>query len=119
MIHYRNILNGLFAVFFAGALALSGCKSDTTTPVNGSYQTTYLVSDTSEFAINVLIDQNLKNAWGIAVGPTGKFWVSSNHAGVSTIYDANGAISAGSPVSIPSRDNPLSGGEPTGVVYNG
>jgi hypothetical protein len=31
-------------------------------------------------------DPNLVNPWGLAVGPTGIFWVADNHTGVSTLY---------------------------------
>src|ERR1700737_1851491 len=35
-------------------------------------------------------DANLVNPWGLAVGPTGIFWVADNHTGVSTLYAPNG-----------------------------
>ena len=102
--------------FLVTAIFLSGCKTETTTPTNGSYQVTYLVSDSSGFGNNVRIDKNLQNAWGIAVGPTGYFWIGANHSGTSTVYDATGAEIRPA-VIIPSRDS-VAGGEASGVVYN-
>jgi uncharacterized protein (TIGR03118 family) len=106
----------LFAIVAIGFFLFSGCKNDTVTTTNASYVVTYLVSDSGGYGNNVRIDQNLKNAWGIAVSPTGNFWITANHTGTSVIYDANGnqVISA---ITIPSRDS-IAGGEPTGIVYN-
>ena len=47
-----------------------------------------LVSDTSFKGAR--LDANLSNAWGIAVTPTGIFWISANHTGLATIYDSEG-----------------------------
>ena len=68
-----------------------------------------------------VIDQNLKNPWGLTAGPTTPFWVSDNNAGVATLY---GVAVGGKSVTI----NPLvvsiptpissSGGAPTGAVFN-
>jgi len=62
------------------------------------------------------IDPNLINAWGIAVTPTGRFWISANHTGLSTIYDPDGNQVI-NPVTIPTVGN-VPGGSPTGVVFN-
>lgn len=61
-------------------------------------------------------DPNLVNAWGIALSPTGPFWISDNGTGLSTVYD-----STGDPQSLVVTIPPASGnsvGSPTGVVYN-
>jgi uncharacterized protein (TIGR03118 family) len=74
-----------------------------------------LVSDGSVPAGHT--DPNLVNGWGIAFNPYGFSWVSANGTGTSTLYDG-----AGNPqslvVQIPSRSG-SSGGNPTGIVYNG
>ena len=106
--------------FFAGSLALlvgiAACKSSTEViPTSATFNTTYLVADTAGFG-SARIDNNLENAWGIAIGPTGNFWISSAEAGVSTIYDGSGAQKL-APVMIPSRDS-IAGGTPTGQIYN-
>jgi uncharacterized protein (TIGR03118 family) len=117
----RVSLNGVFILFLILTLISSGCKkkSDTTTtpPPDTTYLQVNLAADTAGVvAKTVTIDQNLKNAWGIAIGPTGNFWISCNHAGLATIYDRNGTIQQ-TPVAIPSQGTHF-GGSPSGVVYN-
>ena len=51
------------------------------------------------------------DAWGIAIGPTGAFWISANGTSVTTIYDRNGVQLL---PAIPLN----AGGAPSGVVYN-
>jgi len=96
------------------------CTSDTTTdpPVNTKtvYETTYLVSDEAGEYGSAIIDTNLVNGWGLAVGSTGYFWVSAEGTGLSTVYNKFGNTQL-APVTIPSKSAP-SGGTPTGVVYN-
>jgi hypothetical protein len=57
------------------------------------YQQINLVSDISGVA--QLQHTNLVNAWGLAFGPTGPFWVGDNGTGKATLYaltnDAFGA----------------------------
>ena len=98
-------------------LTQGGCSSNkaTNSPPNSSFQVADFVADTSSFP-GARIDANLVNAWGIAVGPTGTFWISSNHGGVSTVYDKTGAQKLAA-VTIPSKDA-ATGGAPTGVIYN-
>jgi uncharacterized protein (TIGR03118 family) len=79
-----------------------------------AYIATDLVSD--QAGVAPITDPNLVNGWGISRSPTfGGFWVSSNGAGLSTIYtgDVNGSAlsKAGLEVTIP-------GGAPTGQVFN-
>jgi uncharacterized protein (TIGR03118 family) len=83
---------------------------------NGNvYQQHNLVSDGSVTADHV--DPNLVNGWGVAFNPFGFVWVANNGTGTSTLYDG-----AGSPQSLvvqiptPSAN---SGGNPTGIVFNG
>jgi uncharacterized protein (TIGR03118 family) len=74
-----------------------------------------LVADLGSFSPKK-IDGNLLNAWGIAVSPNGKIWISANHSSLSVIYDQDGAIQR-SPVTIPTKDS-SGGGAPTGVIFN-
>jgi uncharacterized protein (TIGR03118 family) len=79
------------------------------------YQLTNLVSNQVGAAKHT--DPLLVNAWGLAYGPGGPFWVSDQGSGWSTLYDGNG-IKQGLNVVIPS----VSGqgpGSPTGIAYNG
>ena len=82
-----------------------------------SYAQTNLVSDIPGLAAHT--DANLKNPWGTSVGPGSPIWVSDNHAGVTTLYDA-----AGNPqplvVGIPAPPSAGQGavGAPTGQAFN-
>ncbi len=94
------------ALLTAGALALAKAQ----------YHVRNLVSDGTVAADH--IDPNLANAWGIAMSPTGPFWIADNHTGLSTVYDSTGTpYPPGNPliVSIP----PAGASAPTGIVYNG
>ena len=90
-----------------------GCKKDSVSTT--SYQVVNLVADTAGYGA-ARIDTNLVNPWGIAIGPTGSFWISSNHKSLTTIYDRNGAQLL-APIDIPAPGQP-DGGAPTGVIYN-
>jgi uncharacterized protein (TIGR03118 family) len=75
-----------------------------------------LVSDLPGLADHT--DTNLLNPWGIAFSATGPFWISDNHAGVSTIYNSSGTPSSLIVTIPPSAGGPPPGA-PTGVVFNG
>ena len=91
---FRMIIN-LTSVIIV--LALAGCseKNSVTAPsvqntnlgtlakhgIDTKFAEFILVSDTSYKGAR--IDANLGNAWGITVTPTGIFWISANHTGVS------------------------------------
>jgi uncharacterized protein (TIGR03118 family) len=79
-----------------------------------AYMAIDLVSDRPGVAR--VLDPNLKNGWGIALSSTGgAFWVSSEGAGLSTLYlgDVNG-----SPLTKASLEVSIPGGHPTGNVFN-
>src|SRR5205085_2920948 len=59
----------------------------------------------------------LVNPWGIATTPTSPFWVSDNHAGVSTLYDSAGVKQA-LVVTIPTPAGGTPPSAPTGVIFN-
>ena len=107
---------------FVGSLLINaGCKkkddttTSTATPGPASYMQTNLVSDSAGFGA-ARLDTKLLNAWGIAIGPTGSFWISANHSGSTVIYDFSGSQIL-SPVNIPLGSDP-NGASPTGVIYN-
>jgi uncharacterized protein (TIGR03118 family) len=83
-------------------------------PAQNSYVQQNLVSDIPGLA--PVTDTNLVNPWGLAFSSTSPFWVSDNHAGVSTLYNSTGAVQA-LVVKIPSPD-PQTPGAPTGVLFN-
>ena len=66
-----------------------------------------LVSDVPGAAEH--LDANLVNAWGLAAGPTTKWWVAAADSDVSAIYDGDG-------VADPLVVNAAGG--PTGLVFN-
>ena len=81
------------------------------------YQQINLVSDISRVA--QLQDTNLVNAWGMAFGATGPFWIGDNGTGKATLYavtnDASGAPHAAKnalEVTIPGN------GSVTGLLKN-
>src|SRR6266853_856415 len=53
-----------------------------------SYLVTVLTSDQSGTA--PFIDPNLQNPWGLSYSPTGPFWASDEHTGLSTVYNGSG-----------------------------
>ncbi len=61
-------------------------------------------------------DANLVNAWGLTYSGTNPFWVSNEHSGTSTLYDANGTI-VPLVVTIPSATG-TGKGSPTGIAAN-
>jgi uncharacterized protein (TIGR03118 family) len=75
----------------------------------GNFVVTPLFSNNG--APNTTTDTNLVNAWGLGAGPTTPWWVSDNGAGVSTLYNGNGAgAKIGLTVTV--------GDNPTGLVFN-
>lgn len=79
------------------------------------YKLTKLVSNQAGVAPHT--DPLLVNAWGLAYGPGGPFWVSDNGSGWSTLYTATG-IEEGLKVQIPTAGS-NGPGSPTGIVFNG
>jgi uncharacterized protein (TIGR03118 family) len=83
-------------------------------PAAAQYTITGLVSNQAGKA--AWTDPNLVNAWGIALAPTGPFWVADNGTGLSTLYTGTGEPQ-GLVVTIPPAPG-NSVGSPTGMVYN-
>ena len=91
-----------------------------TTPAGTGFVQTNLVADVAGVAANT--DSNLLNPWGVAFAPTGPFWVSDNHAGVSTLYDGSGKpFPTPTPlvVTVPAPPGSSDPAAPTGIVFNG
>lgn len=84
------------------------CDDDDDANPDASYRQVNLVSNVNEYG-TTHIDTNLVNAWGMAVGPTGAFWISSTEKEKTTIYDRDGNTLLQA-INVE--------GEPTGVVYN-
>lgn len=91
---------------------------DRAVPATGFLQTS-LISDVSGVA--QITDPNLKNPWGVAVNPTGDFWVSDAANGTVTLYkgDVNGQpISMDTPVITIPAAALNSKGAPSGQVFD-
>ncbi|HEV7412857.1 MAG TPA: TIGR03118 family protein, partial [Casimicrobiaceae bacterium] len=75
-----------------------------------------LVTDDQTVNAAQITDPNLKNAWGISHSGTSPFWVSSNGAGISTLYQVDPVTNATTKrtleVTIPGAGNV------TGQVFN-
>jgi uncharacterized protein (TIGR03118 family) len=78
-----------------------------------------LVSDLH--AHTEVTDPNLVNAWGIAFGPTGPFWISDNHTGRISVYNGAGRpFPLDNPllVTVPPPLNGAGPAAPTGMVFH-
>src|SRR3954452_1404927 len=114
---FRIFAVGVLAVAIPAALAVAPAAS-ASTPFGGphnEFRQTNLVSDVSGAA--QLIDPNLKNAWGLALGPATPLWVADNGTSVSTLYGISpgGRMVQQVPltVTLPPMDS-----SPTGQVFN-
>ncbi len=79
------------------------------------YQVTNLVSNQEGTA--KVTDPLLVNAWGLAYGPGGPYWISDNTSGWSTLYTNTGTkVPLNVLIPTAGEDGP---GTPTGIVFNG
>jgi len=101
----RNVVFALFLGF--AVLLISGTAS-------AQYQLKTLVSNQVGAAQHD--DPLLANAWGLAYGPGGPFWVSDQASGWSTLYDGKGNKKSLN-VLIPTASGAYPG-QPTGIVFN-
>jgi uncharacterized protein (TIGR03118 family) len=105
---YYGVLVALMLIILSATL--TGCSDDDDDVVDEtSYQQINLVSDVVGYGATK-VNPNMTNAWGIAIGPTGAFWIAGNGKAVTTIYDRD-ALELLPAIS-------LNGSAPTGVVYN-
>lgn len=111
----KGFIKGAFIVLISFVMLNIACNRIITPIGDSKYQVVNLVADTAGYYA-AMIDVNLKNAWGIAISPSGKIWISANHSGSTVIYDYNGNTLL-APVNIPIGANP-NGASPTGVVFN-
>ncbi|MBZ5600618.1 MAG: TIGR03118 family protein [Acidobacteriia bacterium] len=63
------------------------------------------------------LDSNLKNSWGLTRSATSAWWVSDNHTGLATLYDAAG-LPQSLVVAIPSPGDSDAIAAPTGAAFN-
>jgi uncharacterized protein (TIGR03118 family) len=100
----------LALTFLLGAMLMLASS-----PAAAQYKVVNLVSNQVGKALHT--DPLLVNAWGLAYGPGGPFWISDEGSGWSTLYTAAG-VEEGLKVLVPTGggDGP---GSPTGIVFNG
>jgi uncharacterized protein (TIGR03118 family) len=114
-IHPKSPTERLRHVAAALTLAIAGVAAPALADDHdNAYQVHNLVSD--GFLPADHTDQNLVNAWGIALNPTGPAWIADNGSGLSTLYDG-----AGMPLSLVVQiptPTANTGGNPTGIVFN-
>lgn len=112
--HSRSLVGvtalGLVAALFVPVVLSTGGAD---AAAANSFTRTNLVASGGGFSPS-LVDPNLTNAWGIAMGKNTPIWISDNDSGVATVY--SGGV-AGSPVSL-DLTVPVPGGAPTGQVFN-
>jgi uncharacterized protein (TIGR03118 family) len=103
-------LRGISLVVLA---AIAACAA-----LAGPYTQVNLVSNIPGNAPNT--DSNLQNAWGISFSPAGSpFWVSDNHAGVSTLYNSTGVpFPQPTPLVVTIPGVGTNPGAPTGQIFN-
>ena len=102
------------------ALGAFACGGGDHHGMSSAFQQSNLISNSGQAPVT---DPNLLNPWGIARSPTGPWWVSDNHAGVSTVYDGQGhpfPTPGALVVTIPppAGSPPGTTAAPTGIVFN-
>jgi uncharacterized protein (TIGR03118 family) len=99
----------------AVATAVPATSALASGPANDFHQTNLISNRTDQGA--QLVDGNLKNPWGLALGPATPLWVADNGTSVATVYNVTpgGAkvANAGLTVTLPPMDS-----SPTGQVFN-
>ena len=83
-------------------------------PPGQAYRQTNLVSDIP--GLSFFQDPLLVNPWGITSSATSPFWVANNGTSTATLY---GGDVSGSPLTRNALTVSISGGLPTGAVFNG
>jgi uncharacterized protein (TIGR03118 family) len=84
--------------------------------VAGSIELTTTLLASDQPGVAAFTDPGLLNAWGLVSSPTSPFWLSSNGAGTSVLYNGAGVKQA-LVVTIPGVGG--NAGTPTGVIFNG
>lgn len=113
----RNLLITIAGSFLLMLIFLQACRKFPHFEIfTNDFQQVNLVANNSNYGA-VTVDPTLLNAWGITFAPSGPAWISANGSGLSPIYNASGAILRPA-VTIPTN-NAVTGGAPTGTVFNG
>jgi uncharacterized protein (TIGR03118 family) len=113
----RSLAVSMLAVAVPAALAVAAAVPGASAQaVQNEFHQTNLVSDLSTVGAQ-LVDPNLVNSWGLALGPTTPLWVADNGTSVATVYrvtpGGTTVANAGLTVTLPPADS-----APTGQVFN-
>jgi uncharacterized protein (TIGR03118 family) len=109
---FRNRAAAYASASFILSLALSATSSAQ------HYNRVDLTADQSSIsAEHVVVDPNLVNSWGLARSSSSAWWVSDNHAGLSTLYDGNGNAQP-LVVTVPPPKDVTGASAPTGITFN-
>ncbi|MBV9382577.1 MAG: TIGR03118 family protein [Streptosporangiaceae bacterium] len=114
---------GLLAIMVPATMAAAAAPGGASAAARNAFHQTNLISDLGNQGAQV-VDPNLKNSWGLALGPATPLWVADNNAGVATVYSVNAggtmAQKAALTVTLPGgRKSTGDGSSPTGQVFNG
>lgn len=104
---------------YTSSLTVSEERAPAVTVPETGYDVRHLVSDLAGWADR--IDPNLRNPWGISMGPATAFWVSNGGTGTSTLYNTNGEpFPVANPLVVRIQNGAGRGGPPkvTGQVWN-
>jgi uncharacterized protein (TIGR03118 family) len=120
-----SLAAGLFAVAVPATVATAAVVPSGTAPAftaKNDFHQTNLISNRTDQGAQV-VDPNLQNPWGLALGPTTPLWVADNNAGAATVYSVNvGGTMAQKvklTVTLPGgRASTGDGASPTGEVFN-
>lgn len=110
MRHGRTTLTVIATLL--GLIGFAAAPAAAAPPTN-RYDETDVVSDLPGRA--QLTDPKVVNPWGLALSPTSPLWVANNGSGFATLY-AGGAN--GSAVTKVGLEVAITGGAPTGQVFN-
>ena len=108
----RSALTLLVAIVAVSTVALVDA------PAASTDSTAYLAADlvANQPGIAPIVDPRLINGWGVAASATGgAFWASSEGADVSTLYAGD---VGGAPLTKVALEVDVTGGDPTGIVFN-
>ncbi len=112
-----NLLPTISVMVLFLFVCLQACRKLPHSPgFDNDFQQVNLVANNSNYGA-VTVDPTFVNGWGIAFASSGPAWVSAEGTGLSTIYNAAGAILRAA-VTIPTS-GASTGGSPTGQVFNG
>jgi uncharacterized protein (TIGR03118 family) len=122
---FRLFATGVLAVAVPAALAVAVAAptaSARSHRAENEFRQTNLISNRTDQGAQV-VDPNLQNPWGLALGPTSPLWVADNNGGVATTYaitpGGTMAKNFGLTVTLPGgRQSTGDGPSPTGQVFN-